>query len=378
MKLLYCIPSLETAGGTERVLTTKINYLAEKGFAVYVVLTEKQSNKPFFPLHESIVVINLAIDFKKSDKSMFLFKILKYMYKSHVYNKRLSSLLFEIRPDITTTLLSHEVDFLYKIKDGSVKIGECHFNKNFRFLFAQNATTTNRLKQFIANYRNKQLLESVKKLNYLVVLTHDDYTNWTEIQNRSTIPNPCSFQSIEKSTCRNKNIIMVGRYAREKGGDLLLSVWKDIESKHPNWNLYIYGDGEERTNWENIVAKERMKNVHLEFPVENVEKVFIESSIAVLPSRFEGFGLVIVEAMECGVPVVAFDCPSGPREIITQNTDGLLVKSGDLIGLKNAILSMIEQPLKRINMGKNSQIKASKYSLDTIMGKWIQLYKSFE
>lgn len=374
MKLLYCIPSLDSAGGTERVLTNKVNYLVEKGFKIFIVLTEHQYSAPFFKLNPAIQIINLDINFKSGKSKNLFIKILDYLYKQYVYKKKLREILYSIKPDIVTSLLSYEIDFLHKIQDGSIKIAECHFNRNFRLQFVQNSTN-NFIRILIAKWRNNNLQNKVGHLNCLITLTEEDKHAWSGIKCiKEVIPNALSFKSEKKSDCMQKKIVVVGRYTREKGYDILLSIWGDIERQYPDWHLFIYGDGIERKHLEQMVLHLHLNNVHLEHSVDMVNEVFLSGGFSVVPSRFEGFGMVIIEAMECGLPVIAFDCHSGPKEIITSKIDGILVPVEDSISLLNSIIYLIQNQAERIRMGKMAALKAEQYSVEKIMIKWIRLY----
>jgi len=376
MKLVYCIPSLEAPGGTERVLSNKVNYLAEYyGYDIYIVLTEKQIKSPYYSLYPSITVVNLNVNYNSIDSFNYFIKIVLYLIKNFVHKRRLSKLLYHIKPDVVTTLLSHEINFLYQIADGSRKVGECHFYKDFRLSFVS-TKTTNRIKIAIAKWRNKQLHSKVKKLDCLVTLTKQDCNSWKGVKNKCVISNSLPFSSLTKSDCFSPKIIAVGRYTKEKGFDLLLRVWKEIYVQRPNWSLFIYGDGELREDLENYVRLNGLKNVYLEHSVKNIQDKYIHSSFLVLPSRFEGFGMVVIEAMECGLPVVAFDCPCGPAEIVSDGVDGFLVPALDLDMLKKKILLLIDSTDLRIKMGQVAVEKASLYLNKTIMKEWEQLYKS--
>lgn len=376
MKLVFCIPSLENAGGTERILTSKVNTLIELGYDVYIVLTEEQSKPPYFQIHSDVKIINLSINFNDNKNGNIIKRVFIYFRKSLQYKHELTKLLFSIRPDITTSLLSHEVDFLAKIKDGSKKVAECHFNKDFREYFVK-SNTNNKLHLFIAKIRNKQLQRAIKQMDHLVVLTQSDKKAWLPIMSRvSIIPNFLSFISQDKSLCVSRNIVMLGRYSAEKGGDILISIWKLIEDKYPDWHLYIYGDGPSRLMWSELIKHNKITNIHLEYPVNDVIGVLLNASFLVFPSRFEGFGLAIIEAMECGLPVIAFDCPCGPSDIITDSYDGYLIPAFDKEMFQQRILDLIENDYIRMRMGRNAIITAAKYHVDSIIKLWDQLYQS--
>lgn len=375
IKLLYCIPSLENSGGTERMLINKVNYLSKLNkYKIYIVLTETQTKEPYFKLDDSVEIINTDINFEDDYRYNTIKRIFVFKKKIRLYQQKLSNILYSIKPDYTTTLLSHEIDFIGDIKDGSFKIGECHFSRNFRLNFVK-SNTKNPIIIGIAYIRNFILKYKVKKLDTLVCLTKEDYNAWTSIKNKIVIPNFISFKSDKKSALKNKKLIGVGRYSKEKGFDLLLQVWKNIYKQYPDWKLFIYGDGNERRNLENYVYMNNVKNVFLEHSVSNIVSKYTESSIFIMPSRFEGFGLALVEAMECGLPVVAFDCGYGPCDIIKNDIDGFLIPQGNLELMQKKIEDLMNSFELRSEISNNAIIKAEQYSIENIIKQWIDLYK---
>lgn len=372
MKLLYCIPSLENCGGTERVLTTRLNHLILEDVDIYVVLTETQKSGPYFELDPRVKVIQLRIDFRND--VTIAGKLLNYHRRLRLYRRKLSVILDEIRPDIVTSFLSHEIDFLTKLKDGSVKVGENHFNRDFRYSFVKN-NTKNPFRRLIAGYRNYKIGLDVKGLDLLVTLTEEDYGLWSDRCQKVVIPNPLSFTSDVKSDCLSHRVIAVGRLSRQKGFDMLLEAWCRIADSYPSWTLDIYGEGEEHDSLQSMIEGGiRGVNIHPFDP--DISPRLVESGMFVLSSRFEGFGLVLIEAMECGLPVVAFDCKSGPGEIITDGVDGLLVRDSDVKALAAAMERLMDDQQFRRSLGKNAVRKASCYSVDDIMKKWKELYRT--
>lgn len=374
MKLLYCIPSLSNCGGTERVLSTRLNYLAQHtNNELYVVLTESHGGEPYFYLDSRIKIINLEIDF--SADNSFVKKLVNYRKRLRQYKCKLLALLKEVKPDIITSLLSHEIDFLHTLNDGSLKIGENHFNRDFRYLFVKN-NTKNFFYRIIAKYRDYQLGENVKKLDALVTLTEADANLWDKSLYKRIIPNPLSFTTETKSQGETKRIIAAGRLSREKGFDLLLQAWEKIFKSFPNWTLDIYGEGTEYDNLQEYIKRKKLARVRICPFKKEIAKEFIQSDFYVLSSRFEGFGLVLIEAMECGLPVVAFDCKTGPREIVTNNLDGFLVKDGDIDSLAKAMSVFMnnDELLKKMSLA--AIIKSEKYKINNIMKEWIGLYQT--
>lgn len=372
IKIAYCTPSLYIPGGIERVLTTKANYLADiLNYDVYIILTDGNGKQPYYPLSSKIHLINLDINFEILWNKPFLKKGFIYLQKQHIYKKKLKETLFQIKPDITISLLRREINFITSIQDGSIKIGELHVNKAHYRNFEEK--DSNIIKYVFAHFWMKSLIRKLKKLNALIVLSDEDKKSWKELNNISVIPNPLPFYSTIKSELKNKKVIAVGRYVYEKGFDLLLSSWKIVHQQHPDWELYIYGAGD-KSLYINL-GKKLGITCHFEDATKDIQTKYCESSIFVLSSRYEGFGMVLIEAMNCGVPIVSFACPYGPKAIIHPNEDGFLVENGNIEALAEKICYLIEHPEERIKMGKNAIKSAERYKIENIAKQWDELFQ---
>lgn len=374
MRIAYCTPSLYIAGGIERVLTTKMNYLAdEAGYDVWVILTDGKGKEPYFKLSDKVHVVNLDVNFEELWSLGFLAKIPVYLKKQRIYKKRLKQALFDIRPDVTITTLRREINFITSIKDGSKKIGEMHINRaNYRNFSDKDSSF---LKNIFADFWMRNLIRKLNKLDSFVVLTEKDKGSWAELDNVHCIPNPISNTNKKTSSQTAKNIIAVGRYCYQKGFDNLIKAWKLVEMKHPDWTLNIYGSGN-KEEYLSLINNENVSRCYLHDAVSNIFEMYSKSSIYALSSRFEGFGMVIVEAMSCGIPPVAFDCPWGPRQIITDGKDGILVENGNVQELADKICYLVENEDIRKDMARNAVEKAKLYSVDVIMKKWLDLFES--
>ena len=209
----------------------------------------------------------------------------------------------------------------------------------------------------------------------MVVLTNEDAKLWPEIPNVKVIPNPVSFFPKYVSTCQNKQVIAVGRYFGEKGFDRLISAWSIVNKLHPDWHLKIYGDGFLRKQLQNQIDSLNLsESCNLEYPVKDIESKYLESSIFAMTSHFEGFGLAIIEAMSCGLPVVSFACNFGPIALISNNTDGFLVPNGGIQQLADKICALIENEEMRCDMGKQARLKAENYCIEHIGKQWEDLF----
>ena len=339
-RIVYCTPALYFAGGMERVLTMKANYFAEHfGYDVTIILTDGKEKPIFYPLSDKVKVINLDIGFEELWTCSFLKKIFFYLKKQHLYKKLLNRELMRIRPDITVSMLRREINFINDIQDGSKKIGEIHINRaNFRNFEGNNA-----LKNLFSKFWMNSLLSKLQRLDRFVVLTEKDKEAWVELKNVCVIPNPLSFTSTRRSTLSEKRIIAVGRYCHEKGYDLLLKAWGIVQNRTTDWRLEIFGEGD-RTQYEEMVDTLNLDRHRciLNGRSSKIQDEFLNSSLSVCSSKFEGFGLVITEAMACGLPVVSFDCPWGPRAIISDGEDGLLVENGNVDKIAEALIMMIQ------------------------------------
>lgn len=373
MKIAYCTPSLYIPGGVERVLTTKANYLADvAGYDIYIILTDGKGKEPYYELSKKIHVINLDVNFEELWNKSFLNKIPVYLKKQARYKKLLKKTLYEIRPDVTVSLLRREINFITSINDGSLKIGELHINREHYRNFEGNSI--NIVKDMFSRFWMRQLVRNLKKLDRFIVLSEGDKKNWVELNNVTVIPNPIPFNTDKTSYMTKKNIIAVGRFVYEKGFDLLLEAWSKVIEKHNDWHLYIYGRGD-KTEFYQYAKQHHLTNLHLEDAVTNIIDKYCDSSIFVLSSRFEGFGLVLAEAMSCGLPAVSFDCPCGPRHIITNGEDGLLVEPENTDELSEKICYLIENEGKRKDMGEKAHINMQRYKEENIMKQWIALFE---
>ena len=373
-RIVYCTPALYFAGGMERVLTMKANYFAEHfGYDVTIILTDGKEKPIFYPLSDKVKVINLNIGFEELWACSFLKKIFFYLKKQYLYKKLLNRELMRIRPDITVSMLRREINFINDIQDGSKKIGEIHINRaNFRNFEGNNA-----LKNLFSKFWMNSLLSKLQRLDRFVVLTEKDKEAWVELKNVCVIPNPLSFTSTRRSTLSEKRIIAVGRYCHEKGYDLLLKAWVIVQNRTTDWRLEIFGEGD-RTQYEEMVDTLNLDRHRciLNGRSSKIQDEFLNSSLSVCSSKFEGFGLVITEAMACGLPVVSFDCPWGPRAIISDGEDGMLVENGNVDKLAEALVLMIQNPKQRKAMADKAIENVQRFSIDQIAGQWKSLFES--
>ena len=376
LKLVYLTPALYMAGGVERVLTLKANYFAEHfGYDVTIILTEGKGKSPFYPLSDRIKVVNLNIGFEQLWNCSFLKKIFVYLKKQRQYKKALTAELMKLCPDITVSLLRREINFLIGIKDGSKKIGELHVNRlNYRNF---EANDTNFIKQLFAKLWMSNLVKQLKRLDRFVVLTEEDKLAWPELKNVSVIPDPLSFVPTAQSTLGVKRVIAVGRYVYQKGFDLLLQAWAKIERQCPDWMLVVYGDGD-RAPYEQMMRNLGIDTSRclLNGPTTDIQREYVNSSLFVFTSRFEGFGMVLVEAMACGLPVVSFACPCGPKDIVRDGEDGFLVENGNIDELVQQLMKLMVDHRLRTAFARHAQQNAQRFNIEQTALRWKSVFES--
>lgn len=375
-KIVYCTPALYMAGGVERVITLKANYFAEHyGYDITIILTDGKNEPLFYQLSNKVKVVNLDIGFEELWSCSFIKKIFVYLKKQRLYKKKLKGELIRIRPDFTISLLRREINFINSINDGSKKIGELHVNRvNYRNFEKEH---TNILKNLFARFWMNNLVKQLKCLDRLVVLTEMDMESWTELNNVTVIPNPLPFDSSRVSSQTEKRVVVVGRYCHEKGYDDLIKAWGEVQNCCHNWRLDVFGDGD-RTLYELMIDELHIDRgrCSLHGRTSEVRTEYVKSSLAVCSSRFEGFGLAIIEAMACGLPVISYDCPWGPRSIIANGENGVLVENGNVNDLADAMKNLMENSDLRSMMSKKAIQNVQRFKIERIAQAWKQLFNS--
>lgn len=372
MRVAYILPSLKKTGGAERIITEKSNYLAKKfGYDIYIITLFQDSNTPnSYPLSELVHQINLNIPYYtqynyKYPKRLFI----KYrLFKS--MQKKLTQTINSIDPDILIGVSYSHADLVCAIPCRAKKIIECHEPRDLVASSYFNGS-------FISKFRIKHYYFHVieKNADLVVTLTNKDKLQWHKAKCVEVIPNFSSMHITHYSTCQMKRVIAVGRLSEEKGFERLIDIWKAVIAKHPDWKLDIFGEGELKNRLINHIKIKQVNNISLCGTTSNISKEYSTSSICVVTSYFEGFSLVILEAMKHGVPCVAFDCPFGPANIIKDGSCGFLIENGNSPMFTNKLSFLMENEDVRHKFSKECLVQAERYNIDIIMRQWQNLFE---
>lgn len=231
----------------------------------------------------------------------------------------------------------------------------------------------------IDGWRTKQDEKIVSRFDKFVVLTHEDKGYWGGLHNIEVIPNAALFIGKRYSDVSSRRVIAVGRLDYQKGFDRLIRAWKMVQhtAKFADWRLDIFGQGEWRDMLLQMIDDKGLQaNAHIHSPTKDIAAEYAQSSLLVMSSNYEGFPMVMIEAMACGLPVVSFDCKCGPKDIIKHGENGLLVSNGDIEGMAAAMMRLMEDADYRKMLSQNAQKVVDTYSEEVVMGQWVKLFSS--
>ena len=373
MKIVYCIDSIRGIGGIQRVTVTKANALAELPGNTVCILVADTSGEQVYGLSPKVRVTDLGINYYEDDwKSRW--NVLKgILFKRRLHKRKVREALEEIDPDVVVSVGESEKYFLPGLKGGWLKVREIHFFKHYRRL----AAGTPGVRAMARLSEAYDYGWKIRRYDRIVVLTEEDRDiNWKRNGKVRVIPNPLPFARDRVSALDERRVVAVGRLTAQKNFVSLLRAFRKVADRFPEWRLEIIGDGEERQMLADETGRLSLgDNVMLEGEMEDVRERLLSSSCLVLSSRFEGFGMALVEAMACGLPVVSYACPAGPGDIITDGVDGFLVPPGDEKALADRICTVIGDDGLRNRMGEAAFRSSARYDIDRIVSMWMDLFE---
>ncbi|CAH8286128.1 glycosyltransferase involved in cell wall biosynthesis [Mariniflexile fucanivorans] len=360
-KLLYITNQICGSGGLERVLSIKASYLAEKlNYEVHIVTLNQGTKSLFYQFSNKLIYHDITT--KGVKLNYFL-----------TYKKGIKKVIKKIKPDVISVC-----------DDGLKGLFLPWFlNKPCPMVYERHVSKNIEIKTDKISWLQKIKLKGIftlmdfgaKKYNKFIVLTKGNLNEWP-LSNVQVISNPLSFYPTEFSNVENKKVIAVGKHCHQKGFDRLLQSWKLVTDKFPNWKLEIYGTIEKSEGLLALASKLGIGDkVTFFLPEKNIGEKYKRASIYTMASRYEGFGMVLTEAMAFGVPCVSFNCPYGPSDIIADGEDGFLVPNGDIPRFTEKICELIENQELRRNMGKKARLNVKRYQPEHIVPQWDKLFK---
>lgn len=369
MHIVYVVRQVDSAGGRERVLTHKANYLARVyGHRVTIVTMFQQRDGAFFPLDPAVQVRHLRL--KKPEA----FGRNPLAFRRYV-RAELTDCLRDLAPDITISMWwGLEFKLLPGIPFGGRKIAEQHFSQ---FMRDRLLTRGRRSLYFRLRVLLSRLIEnrSLRKYDAYVVLTHEDRAAWQH-HHLEVIPNPLTLVTDRSSDCSHPVVLAVGRLDEQKGFDRLLRIWSTIEARYPEWRLVIRGDGEDREALNGLIRTLGLTRAAVLPATSQIQEEMLQASILAFTSRYEGFGLVLTEAMQCGLPIVSYDTKCGPRDIIEDGRTGFLVREDDEPAFAGRLAALMESRERRLAMGAaGKQASAERFGDATVMQQWQRLFE---
>lgn len=353
-KIVFFSGGIHRAGGTERVLTMIANSLSKNGYEVTVVSLCGENN--FYPLEPEVKVIYIH---SKSLSSSVISNI-----------NKLRKTVKTIQPDYWV-----DVDYILGIYTKRIRnmCREMKWISWEHFCFYYQYPYYNGLRKKLRQY-------VCKHADCVVVLSKEDRKDYLDnlmvMGQLKQIYNPIPYNEAEHSYEKEKIVLAAGRLTKIKGFDRLLEAWGDIEKDFPEWKLIIAGEGEEKENLLNQINIKKLANVEITGFVKDMESLYRKASVFALPSRNEGFVMVLLEAMAYGIPLIAFNCKSGVKEMIDNGGNGYIVENDNINDFSKMLRKIMADEALRDRMSIESRAKAKEFTVEKINSQWMEMLES--
>lgn len=359
MNIIFVTNNLNQIGGVERVISKLSDYFVEElNYNVTILSIYSKEIRSFFKINNKVNIVNLGIEIENGLPMIYKMKKNKYLKKqifNYISNQRYD-VIFTLHSFISKYILSNRRNLKGKV------IATEHVNHKF--------------------YSKKRTLVNIftfRKANKLVVLTQDEKQFYSKyMKNVVVIPNTKPFNSKIISKKDQKRIISVGRLEDVKGFDYLIKSFNIASKDNDEWELNIIGDGGKKEELKRLIHDLKLENKVKILPfTNNIKEEYLKSSIYAFSSRCESFGLVLLEAMECGLPIVSFDIPCA-REILSDENDSLLAKSFYVQDFAEKLMILMNDSDKRDVYGENAKKNVQRFNMNVIGQKWKKLIFSLQ
>lgn len=361
-RIVYTVRSLSNSGGIERCLINKANWLIDKGYDITIITED--SIECFYQVNPRINILTLNV--RKRLSEHLLVRIYRFIVFSMTYGFNLSRILRNINPDVVISVNARDFVILPFVNRKSKKIYEFHWIVS-RTSDNQNllSKTVSKIMDIVGNCYDSVILLTQK----------DKESSSNRWKNVRVIPNSCTLTCDTPAKLSSNRAIAVGNLFHIKGFSRLIDIWGIVHQQYPNWSLSIYGDGYLKDELQSkIDACSLTSVVKLEGKIVDIKSAYLQSLFSLVSSYEESFSLTLLEAQTCGLPVIAFDCPFGPSEIIRNGCDGFLIPNNDIQQFADKVCKLIGDENLRKEMGYNAINNSKRFTEDKVMQLWVQLF----
>ena len=384
MRIRFLLLNAYAVGGTVRTVVNQANALAAAGHDVEIASVVRRRVSPSFAVDPRVRLRPLVDRFDTSASAPFG---LPSRIAEWLLRRRPSRLVprAEVRYERFSRLTDRRLLRYLRSLEGGVLIAT---RPGLNLLAAEHAppgVITVGQEHLDFTHHDPALAAAIKRiyprLDAVTVLTEADERAYREALDGTgvriaRIPNPLAATLPVRSPLRRPLVVSAGRLVKSKGFGDLIAAFEGVVREHPEWQLRIYGSGPEKERLRARIHERHLYNhVYLMGTTRQLDEVLAQASMFVLSSRHEGFGMVLAEAMSHGVPVVSYDCPQGPREIIDNGRDGLLVPPRDVHGLTAAMLRLVEDEWLRRTMGGEAAKSSERYAVERVRERWEALFR---
>jgi len=347
MKVSIVIPDITRSAGTERAVCNLANILADSGKYVPTIISVNSSGGyPYYPICNGVKVIHCAV----SEKNKIIKRVKEFIRVKKICDGERYDFLIGTYPS-----LNSQLPFITSVKK---KIAAEHMNYDSVSFFVK---ITRRFWYIF--------------LDAVVLLTEADAVNYKFHKNAVVIPNSLSFVPRRRSSLKNKIVLAVGRLTYQKGFERLVEAISLIKEECDGWQVRIIGDGADKEAIQKKINEYGLEDIVVILPpTDRIEEEYCNASIYAMSSRFEGFGIVLIEAKACGVPIVSFDCREGPSEIVRDGIDGFLVEHDNIELLSEAILKLMKSEDLRKRFGNEAVKDTDRFSPERVGILWDELF----
>ena len=353
--LAILIGDISRSAGTERSVTNLSNMLVKYGEYNVTILScfSSENNNPYYELEDKVNIVHYNFS-----KDSLVNRFSSYINIIGKTNKIIKEKSIDILLGTT-----HAFNCLMICMSRKVKKVACE-----HMSYEACPLISKKIRKFC-----------YPRLSAIVLLTNADAKHYKFIEQSKlfVIPNSLSFIADEPAKLENKRIIAVGRLTEQKGFDILMSIAQIIKDEIPDWHIDIFGDGEDKSKLLELISEKKLESfVTINPPTKNIKEELLSSSLFVMTSRWEGLPMILLEAKACGLPIVSFDCPEGPADVIRDCEDGFLIECGDISALSEKIILLGKNQELRKQFGMMAKQSSNKYTASSIFIKWNDLFNS--